>query len=179
MLLQNVAATDYSLCTGQETSYSNTLRRQITPCVQVRRQVAATRVGDRLLPVRRSGDKLRQHVATTDYSICTGQEISCSNMCRRQITPCVQVRRLVATTRVGDRLLPVYKSGDQLQQHVSAIDYSLCTGQEIRDCSFLPRQGGWWNFLNPHYKLPWPPHSVLIFSHAPAPPPPQTVIFGG
>ena len=29
------------------------------------------------------------------------------------------------------------------------------------------RQGGWWNFLNPHYELLWPPHSVLFFSQAP------------
>ena len=139
MLLQHVAATDYSLCTGQETSCSNTLRRQITPSVQVRRQVAARRVGDRLLPVHRSGDKLQQHVAATDYSLCTGQEISFSNTCRRKITPCVQVRRQVAATRVGDRLLPVYRSGDKLQQHVSVTDYSLCTGQETRDRSFFPR----------------------------------------
>ena len=26
-------------------------------------------------------------------------------------------------------------------------------------------------FFEPHYELPWPPHSVLIFSHAPSPPP--------
>ena len=25
-------------------------------------------------------------------------------------------------------------------------------------------------FFEPHYELPWPPHSVLIFSHAPSPP---------
>ena len=120
MLLQHVAAADYSLCTGQETSCSNTCRRQITPCAQVRRQVAATRCGDRLLHVYRSGDQLQQHVSAIDYSLCTGQEISCRNTCRRQITPCVQVRRLVAATRVSDRLLPVYRSGDKLQQYVSA-----------------------------------------------------------
>ena len=68
------------------------LRQQITPCVQVRRLVAAARCGDRLLPVYRSGDKLQQHVSATDYSLCTGQVISCSNTLRRQITPCVQVR---------------------------------------------------------------------------------------
>ena len=94
MLLQHVAAADYSLCTGQETSCSNTCRRQITPCAQVRRQVAATRCGDRLLHVYRSGDQFPQHVSAIDYSLCTGQETSCSNTCRRQITPCVQVRRL-------------------------------------------------------------------------------------
>ena len=25
-------------------------------------------------------------------------------------------------------------------------------------------------FFEPHYELPWPPHSVLIFSHTPSPP---------
>ena len=30
--------------------------------------------------------------------------------------------------------------------------------------------GGLVEFFEPHYELPWPPHSVLIFSHAPSPP---------
>ena len=36
---------------------------------------------------------------------------------------------------------------------------------------FLRDRGGWWNFLNPHYELPWPrPLSPHFFS---CPPPPQ------
>ena len=31
--------------------------------------------------------------------------------------------------------------------------------------------GGLVEFFEPHYELPWPPHSVLIFSHTPSPPP--------
>ena len=41
---------------------------------------------------------------------------------------------------------------------------------------FLLGRGGWWNFLNPHYELPWPPHSVLIFSHGT---PQRRSFFGG
>ena len=35
------------------------------------------------------GDKLQQHVAATDHSICKGRATSCSNMSRRQIASCV------------------------------------------------------------------------------------------
>ena len=41
---------------------------------------------------------------------------------------------------------------------------------------FLLGRGGWWNFLNPHYELPWPPQlSPHFFSWYP----PKTVIFWG
>ena len=68
MLQQQVEATYLSVCIGQATSCSNKSRRHITPCVQVGRQVAATRCGDISLRMHRSGDQLQQHVAATHRS---------------------------------------------------------------------------------------------------------------
>ena len=64
-----------------------------------------------------------------------------------------------------------YKEEETL--HFTFPQVKMVSDSGLRNRSFFTRWGGGglWNFLNPHYELPWPPpHSVLIFSHAPHPP---------
>ena len=48
---------------------------------------------DLRLPVYRPGDKLQQHVSATDYWLCTGQAISCSDTLRQHIARWVAEER--------------------------------------------------------------------------------------
>ena len=65
---------------------------------------------------------------------------SCSNKSRQQNTLCVHVGRQVTATSLGDRSLRVYRSGNKLQQQVSATDHSVCAGQTTTCSSKKCRQ---------------------------------------
>ena len=97
-LQQQVRMIEHSVCTCRVTSCSNKSWRQITLCVQVEEQVAATSLGNRSLCVYRSRNKLQQQVMMIEHSVCAGRATTCSNKSCWQITPCVQVGQLVAAT---------------------------------------------------------------------------------
>ena len=77
------------------------------------------------------GDKLQQHVAATDHSMCKGRATSCSNTSRRQITLCAKVGRLVAATCRGDT---------SQRQIASCVVENFCENLCLRNIIFSLQQ---------------------------------------
>ena len=68
-----------------------------------------------------------------------------------------------------------------LQYHASKLqsNYNLRSNtKHLGTVHFLRGRGGWWNFLNPHYELQWPPPTQSSFFLMPPPPPKDGHFFG-